>query len=211
MVKRECREIITGIYAITNPEGKVYVGQSVDVFKRFHVYHREEYRAMGVKLYKSVEKFSSDEHFYEVLEECKSEMLDDREKYWIAKLDTKENGLNSTIGGNGLRTHSEESKQAISDALTGRISPLRGRTRTYKGRVSPNKGNKRSQESRDAFAKKMKGKEQNGRAVVNTKTNQEWISASQCAKHYNVSITTIFNYIKQDKHNLQWQKQKEKH
>jgi group I intron endonuclease len=202
MVKRDCKEIIIGIYMITNMDGKIYIGQSKDIFNRFHQYFREDYRVMGVKLINSMKLYGSDNHFYEVVEECNINDLDNKEKYYINLYNSKENGLNSTIGGNGLITHSIESKKAIGDALRGRISPLKGRIRAYKGRVSPNKNNKRTQESIKSQIQKMTGKEQKGIKILCTKSNKTWISASQCSRELNVSITTIFNWIKTNKNNL---------
>lgn len=202
MIRRECKEILTGIYKITNPLGKVYIGQSRDIYSRFHVYQREEFRSIGVKLKTSIKRFGAGNHFYEIIEECSINELDNREKYWIKTLNTKLNGLNSTIGGNGLIQHSEESKHAISESKKGIPSPLKGRTRSYKGRISPTKGYKRTQESIKSQIEKMTGVEQNGVKIKNTKTNQEWISASQCARDLRVSVTTIFNWLKINKNNL---------
>lgn len=202
MVKRDSKEILTGIYKITNPLLQVYVGQARDIFGRFHTYQRKEFRSMGVKLANSIKKFGTDNHFYEIIEECSINELDNREKYWIKTLNVKLNGLNSTIGGNGLIQHSEESKKAISEAKKGKPSPLRGRTRSFKGRISPTKGYKRSKKSIQSQIQKMKGTEQKGRGVKCLITKKEWISASQCAKEKNVSVTTIFNWVKNNKNNL---------
>jgi group I intron endonuclease len=202
MIKRECIEIIIGIYKITNPQGKVYIGQSKDIFARFHQYHREDKRSMGVKLAESIDKYGSDNHFYEIVEECDITLLDEREKFYINQLNTKENGLNSTIGGNGLIQHSLESRRAISNARKGQPSPLKGRTRSYKGRVSPVKGYKRTPQSIKSQIEKMTGKKQSGVHIKNILTGKEWISASQCALDLEVSVPTILTWAKIGKNNL---------
>ena len=43
-------------------------------------------------------------------------LLRKRERYWITKLDTFNNGLNSNGGGSGCNSHTEESKRKISEA-----------------------------------------------------------------------------------------------
>ena len=37
-VTHKMDEKISGIYKITNPKGKVYIGQSIDIYKRFKSY-----------------------------------------------------------------------------------------------------------------------------------------------------------------------------
>lgn len=33
-IKKECKNIICGIYKITNPNGKIYIGQSINIMKK---------------------------------------------------------------------------------------------------------------------------------------------------------------------------------
>ena len=71
-----------GIYLISETENgrPVYVGQSRDITRRWRVHCRQ--------------KYPNDNYSYSVLEECSIEMLDEREEYWIAKMDTHKNGNN---------------------------------------------------------------------------------------------------------------------
>jgi group I intron endonuclease len=202
MVKRECKDILIGIYKITNPQGKIYIGQSKDIFNRFHQYQREDIRTMGVKLSESICKYGSDNHFYEILEECDTSLLDEKEKFYINQLNTKEKGLNSTIGGNGLIQHSLESRRAISQSKKGKPSPFKGKIRSFKGRTSPTKGYKRTSQSIQSQKERMTGVKQNGKKIKNILTGKEWISASQCALELEVSVTTIFNWVKKGNNNL---------
>ena len=70
-----------GIYKITSPSGKVYIGQSVDIEKR-----RKKYSRLScvnqTKLYNSLVKYGFSEHIFETLEECQVEELNIRERYW---------------------------------------------------------------------------------------------------------------------------------
>lgn len=76
-------EKITGIYKITSPSGRIYIGQSVDVYRRW-----QSYRGLFSKvtfqprLYNSFRKYGVDKHTFEVVEECSVEMLNERERYW---------------------------------------------------------------------------------------------------------------------------------
>ena len=91
------------IYVITNQvNGKQYVGkttQSVD--KRFKEHLRAAKRHSFEKrpLYRAIRKYGKENFSVQTLEE--TQVPEDREKYWISKLDTFSNGYNATIGGDG--------------------------------------------------------------------------------------------------------------
>lgn len=110
-----------GIYKITSPSNRVYIGQSIDIERRFRHYKRLACKEQ-VKIYNSFLKYGVDAHAFEVLELCDTEDLNNRERYYQDLYDSVANGLNLLYvksehfnGG-----HSEESKKKISDSLTGR-------------------------------------------------------------------------------------------
>lgn len=99
--KSKCRECIInakicGIYKITSPSGKIYVGQSKDIKNRW-----SSYKTRGAKkqvvLERSFEKYGIEKHNFEILEECLVEDLDYRERYWQEKF--------KVVGRNGLNCH----------------------------------------------------------------------------------------------------------
>lgn len=119
------------IYVITNKiNGKQYVGQtSRDIDTRFHE-HCAETRGNS-KLHSAIQKYGWQNFKVEQLEEVSLSDLDEREKYWISKLDTKENGYNILIGGqikanypqlvvveNGIVFDSKEEAARIISSLT---------------------------------------------------------------------------------------------
>src|SRR6478609_1895411 len=84
-----------GIYKITSPTGKVYVGQSIDIEKRFK-FHKE--KCHKGKLKDSFSEHGVDNHIFEVLKECEIEKLNELERYYQLFYDCiGENGLNSRI------------------------------------------------------------------------------------------------------------------
>ena len=95
-----------GIYKITNKEnGKAYIGQSVHIEDRWYK-HKWESQAEGYPQYnytihKAFRKYGISAFTFEIIEECDQEMLDEREKYWIALYDTYMKGYNDTEGGDG--------------------------------------------------------------------------------------------------------------
>ena len=113
-----------GIYKITNPEGKAYIGYSKKVENRWASHKNAQHKA-NYKLKESLTKHGGDSHQFEVIEEVDISLLSrgqgdallrKRERYWIKELDTFNNGLNSNGGGSGCNSHTAESKRKISEA-----------------------------------------------------------------------------------------------
>lgn len=57
-----------GIYKITNPKGKVYIGQSWDIKDRKRVYQRCECKGQQ-KIYNSIKKYGWKNHIHEIVHE----------------------------------------------------------------------------------------------------------------------------------------------
>jgi len=83
-----------GIYKITNPKGKIYIGQSIDIERRFNEHKRYKKQGYKNKLYNSFKKYNYDNHTFEILEECNVTILNERERYWQEFYNCVENGLN---------------------------------------------------------------------------------------------------------------------
>lgn len=99
-------ENITGIYKITNlVNNKSYIGKSIHIPRRFleHRSPNEWKRNSNKPLYLAFKKYGLENFTFEVIERCSKEELNDKEKYWIAQLDTQnpDKGYNITAGGDG--------------------------------------------------------------------------------------------------------------
>lgn len=73
--------ILMGIYKITSPSGKIYIGQSIDIYSRWKGYEKLRCKNQ-TKLYNSLVKYGWDQHDKEIIEECLEEILVERETYW---------------------------------------------------------------------------------------------------------------------------------
>ncbi len=62
------KEILSGIYMITNPIGQMYIGQSIDIQKRFN--HYKKNGEMNHRLNDSIKEYGIDNHKFVVLEYC---------------------------------------------------------------------------------------------------------------------------------------------
>lgn len=120
---------ITGIYMITNPKGKIYIGLSTDIHARWKTYkHLCNFKQQKL-LHSSFKKYGYESHQFDVLEECNKDILFDREIYWISHkksyfYENKSVGLNLTKGGEippkQTGPKSDEHKEKISIATKGR-------------------------------------------------------------------------------------------
>jgi group I intron endonuclease len=112
-----------GIYKITNPEDKVYIGYSKNIERRF-----KEYLTLRCKTQKflkdSIQKYGAENHKFEVIEECCLENIKEKEKYWIEYYSSYFNGLNSNKGGGGVITHSDKTKEKMSVSHIGKKDSL---------------------------------------------------------------------------------------
>ena len=93
---------ITGIYKITNQKnGLCYIGQSVDVAKRWKDHAKCGLgidTPAGKKLYKDMQAFGLCNFSWELLEACDKDSLNEKEKFYIDLYQSKDFGYNDTKG-----------------------------------------------------------------------------------------------------------------
>jgi group I intron endonuclease len=82
-----------GIYKITSPTNRIYIGQSINIERRIKGYKNLINCKGQPKLYKSFIKHGTLNHIYEIIELCEIEMLNERERFWQEKFNSI-NGLN---------------------------------------------------------------------------------------------------------------------
>jgi group I intron endonuclease len=136
---------MSGIYKITNPKGRVYIGQAINIEKRKSSYRRGHSISQR-RLYNSISTYGYDQHIFEVIEQCPIEELNTRERYWQEYYDVlSETGLNCKLTkiGDKSGVHSEETKKKQSKANIGKTisQDIRDRiSKTLKGNIPWNKG-----------------------------------------------------------------------
>ena len=115
-----------GIYKITNPQGKVYIGQSMSIENRKKSYKLQTQTQGQPKIHNSIQKYGFENHEFDIIEECSLEDLDIRETYWKQYYLNQVNmnwdmvlfcGLHDSGGG----PKSEEHKRKIGNGNRGKI------------------------------------------------------------------------------------------
>lgn len=158
--------MVCGIYYIVNKEnGKIYIGQSVNVNKRLNRHKSELRRNMHSNDYfqNSWNKYGENAFEFSLHVECDESELDALEIHYIAHYDSanRENGYNQDYGGHKTKHRSLETRRKISEANKGEKSAWYGRHHTEESRrrMSESKmGHKTSEETRQKISKSRKGK-----------------------------------------------------
>ncbi|MBO5388913.1 MAG: GIY-YIG nuclease family protein [Lachnospiraceae bacterium] len=84
------------IYYIKHKEtGRTYIGQTVQPLEQ----RLKQHLVGSIEIDRALQTFGLSKFEYGVLEQCKSEELDEKEIYYIAKYDTYYNGYNNQLGG----------------------------------------------------------------------------------------------------------------
>lgn len=127
--------IMIGIYKITSPNGRCYIGQSIDIDRRFKVYKRLDCKGQPI-LYRSFLKYSINAHSFEVIEVCEANLLNIRERFWQEHYNVLHDGLNCNLTETHIqpKLHSEETKRKISQSNLGKKF-----TEEHKANLSKNK------------------------------------------------------------------------
>ena len=146
----------TGIYCLTFPNGKRYVGQSNSSIEKRWISYRRLLCKTQPKLYRALKKYGPDNVKYEiVIETNDNERINKVEEQLIAlwNLTSNKYGYNIKEGGKNGK-HSEESKMKMSEAKKGKL-----KSEEHRKKLSEvNKGKHLSEETRKKMSEVRKGK-----------------------------------------------------
>jgi group I intron endonuclease len=198
-----------GIYKITSPSGKVYIGQAIDISKRWNDYKNLNCKGQR-KLFNSLNYYGVNSHTFEIIMECAIEDLNYYERHYQEYYDVLgDYGLNLkyTNVGDKKQVYSAETKLIMSLSRkekfkNGYINPMYGIeiTDEHRKKLSESKkGKKHSEETCKKRSKSMEGKNigkvrsdesklkisQNSakaKKVVNIQTGDIYISANECER-----------------------------
>ena len=106
----------SGIYKIENMINKKhYIGQSEDLENRIkeHKYLMSKLKENNKKLNNDIAKYGIDNFEIHIVEFCKVEELDEKEKKYIELYNSIENGYNTRIGGYDGRKYKKDNNRII--------------------------------------------------------------------------------------------------
>ena len=205
-----------GIYKITSPTNRVYIGQSVNIKKRLSRYKNNECRTQP-KLYNSFVKHGFSKHIIEILCECDISELNEKERYYQDLYSSiGKNGMNCTLTKTDSKSgeHSIETRLKISKANKG----YKMTDATKKKLSDINKGNSffkgknHTIETRLKISEKCKGKPKsklhiktlvdiNSKKVLNTKNGCVYNSIRECAKENGITQNSLGRYLNNKRKN----------
>jgi group I intron endonuclease len=165
---------MVGIYKITNPNGRVYVGQSVNIEQRIKGYKYLVNCKTQVKLYNSLIKYGTFTHVFEVIEECTEEELNTKERYWQDYYNVlSKKGLNCRLTETSTKSgkNSKESNKKRALTMKGKNRDPRPdvserNKKIHKGKVITEEHKKRNREKQLGISKPYGGQNENRKKEV---------------------------------------------
>lgn len=112
-----------GIYKITNLiNGKSYIGQSVNIQKRFNAHRSVAFnpndKNYNYPLYRAIRKYGIDNFSFDILEECDVSELNNKEIYYIAQYKTYGKlGYNQDAGGDQASHYLKLSDELVAEII----------------------------------------------------------------------------------------------
>lgn len=105
----------TQIYALTSKvTGKQYVGSTISGLPKRLTNHQSDARCGGnLKIHQAMRDEGPENFTISLLEICPRKQSQEREQYWITKLDTVNNGYNSIGAQKGPRQHKNPDHKSI--------------------------------------------------------------------------------------------------
>ena len=168
----------SGIYKITNPEGKVYIGRSKNIEIRFKRYSQYKTTNIQPKLFNSFDKYGFENHIFEILDFRDNIELESK---YIKEYNSYKDGLNSNSGGGGPLKHNEVTRNLISIA---------GKNNKGKRINSHWKGKSRGKEFADNMSLNRKGKPnpKNSKPILQYNLEGNFIKEWSSIKDANLSL-----------------------
>lgn len=156
MASKEGNAAVAGIYKITSPSGRVYVGQSWNIYRRWR-HHRNDRRSDGL-LQRSLRKYGISEHVFEIIfplpRDTDAATINEAEQFFIGLFtECGISMLNLTEGGRNARMSAEQ-KEKIRQALR-----RYKRTPEHRANISKSKkGVPKLESFKQGLREKMKGR-----------------------------------------------------
>ena len=194
-----------GIYRIISPSNKTYVGQSINIEKRFKQYKRLDCKKQP-KLYNSFQKYGVENHKFEIIEECFIEQLNEREIYWKQYYNTINEGLNCELFDIGQGYRSDNVKVKISNSLKGKPKSQEHCLNLSKSKIGiPSKRKDKPDLKQKGVSKPTaggKGKSKigagpkEGKHIIDIQTGEIFTSIKECRLKFGIHLRKMYIILK---------------
>ena len=192
-----------GIYKITSPSGKVYIGQTTNFTKRKN-YYKNGAKPYQIRVHNSLQKYGYDAHSIVLIEQCSVDNLNQRERYWQDFYDViGENGLNCRLTATNDKSGflSESSKHKLSIAKKKVVIDGEWREKfAYDW-----SGKNHSEETKRKMSESAKGKKKTAEHISKLPQNQKGYKSKPRSeefklnqKLYNGKSKIVYQYDKND-------------
>ena len=178
------------IYKITSPSGKIYIGQTQCLYKRFQNYRK---RKANKYLMKAILKYGLENMVVDILEkDVELGLLDEREQFYLDMLQPfGDNGYNicKEAGTTRGRKRPPEEMKGTIDYMTGRF-----------GELNHFYGKKHSEETKQKQREFKLGKKQSKETIQKRLDNTDKTTTRKCVKQINIKtgdIIDIFESLKE--------------
>lgn len=175
-----------GIYKITSPTGRIYIGQSTNIHKRFKHYKSLDCKRQH-KIYNSLKKYGTDNHVFEIVEICKIEELNEKERFYQDHFGVIKNGLNCVLTDTNIKRkeYSIDTKIKASNSKKGSLNPMYGK----KGELNPCYGKKLS----SSHIKTLSERSGQAKIMLNLETGIFYDSLTKACTAHNLNYGSMMN------------------
>lgn len=210
-----------GIYKITSPTNRVYIGQSINIPQRFTSYKNINQNISHKRLKNSFFKHGVENHIFEIIEICLIDKLNERERYWQDFYNVLgKQGLNCRLTTTNDKSGylSENTKIKISKSHIGKKLSEETKIKiglVFKGKKLSkehiykislgNKGKTISNEQKELLSNLRKQEYLNNKLNIGKKgkdspfakkvkclvSNKEWYTLTECCLENNLSIKNM--------------------
>lgn len=213
---------MVGIYKVTSPSGKIYIGQSSNIELRFIYYKRLSCKSQ-LRLYNSFLKYGVLQHKFEIIEECELQELNYKERYYQDLYNVLgRGGLNLTLTkandrkcvhsdetikrisqSNKGRKHTEQSKRKMAIARTGEKNHFFNRHHSCETKAKISEQHKGMKYSEETNKKKGSVGTKNGwaKTVLNLETGIFYDCVREAAESIGANHRTLANKLRGSKRN----------
>jgi group I intron endonuclease len=192
-----------GIYKITSPSGKVYIGQTTNFIKRKN-YYKNGAKPYQIRIHNSLQKYGYDAHSIVLIEQCSVDNLNEIERYWQDFYDViGKNGLNCRLTATNDKSGflSESSKNKLSIAKKKVVIDGKWREKfAYDW-----SGKNHSEETKRKMSESAKGKKKTAEHISKLPQNQKGYKSKPRSeefklnqKLYNGKSKIVYQYDKND-------------